>query len=500
MTSNVHLTDGLEQSNPIVNAFAKELANKKILILGFGREGQSSYRFLRRLVPNGMLTIMDQSPESVRQALADMGPIEGDDSLVDIVEESLYLQELETYDGIFKTPGIPGFLLSHISSDKIWSQSDWFLRFLGDRTIAVTGTKGKSTTSSMIAHVMKQMDRKVELVGNIGRPAFECLFDDDGKTYYVYEMSSFQTEFLKHRPIVGVVLNLFEEHLNNYVNYEAYQEAKLQLFKGRYAFDTPSLSIYGCDNALLKARVKDWTQDNQDRAKQTHSLHAFGNQKNNVLGHDGVFVADDQVIISEGKSSTLIGPTNFERHVLGSHNLLNSLVVIDAVTTFNAYHHHPVEPAQVIGHIGTFHGLRHRLQYIGTFHGCSYYNDSISTTPESCIQGAESIKNLEVLIVGGYNRGIHYESLMDYLIDREELTVLFLPETGHLIHEQLVKRHGDRTSWLQVSTVEEAVREAVHRVTESGAVLLSPAASSYNQYKNFEERGEDFIHWVTTYA
>jgi len=222
----------------------KKFDQKKILILGFGKEGRSTYELLKTSC-NGDLYIMDQNTEVAGDYIASKK-----DTHTKVLAKEDYLKNLDAFDLIFKTPGLPGYLLKDIKTEKISSQSQLFMEFLGDRCIGITGTKGKSTTSAIIAHVLEQAGVSVRLVGNIGFPSLESLLDDDGQTLYAYEMSSFQTEFLRTGPRIGVILNLFQEHLNNYEGYNDYQESNMERHKShtRHKRRQPTRSVRAMKN------------------------------------------------------------------------------------------------------------------------------------------------------------------------------------------------------------------------------------------------------------
>ena len=229
--------------------------NKKILILGFGREGKTSYHFLRRLLPEQHFWLMDEAVIDPQDSVFWQEEKAGFDTNVSFLTGTQYLQDLANYDMIFKTPGLPGYRLQGVPAEKITSQTNEFAAQVGSRVIGITGTKGKSTTSSLVYAGLKALGPDALLVGTIGKPALELLLEEEPERLYVYEMSSHQTQFLRYPLRVGVVLNLFEEHLDNYTDYEEYIQAKLNI--GRYS-GPDSLFLYGCDNDKLKSYAGLW--------------------------------------------------------------------------------------------------------------------------------------------------------------------------------------------------------------------------------------------------
>jgi len=476
------------QWNDIKQALEKRFFEKKIIIVGFGREGISTYRLLKKLSMPYELYIMDQEPTTAKGFLATL-----QDEITVVLPKEDYLKDLDTYDVIFKTPGLPGFLLKTIASDKILSQADLFMEYMGAYSIGVTGTKGKSTTSSLIAHVLSGLGIQVNLVGNIGYPALECLVNHKDGQMYVYEMSSFQTEFLHHGPHIRVILNLFEEHLNNYESYRAYQDSKLQLFLAQSALEHGNdLCIYGSNNQLLRERVAQMDFD------KNQSVETFGYKKNNVLNHPGVFLEDSQIYYTDAYNQKIsYGTKEFQKELIGEHNLLNSLVVINIIHFLQQegkLDYQRVKPRDILKLIGTFKGLEHRLEKVATYQGITFYNDSISTIPEATLQAIGAIDTLKTLIIGGFDRGIDYVDFTKKLLTFKQLHIVCLPDTGHKIYQwaKQVDQEHVLHRWHQVQTVDEAVKLAYALTPVGYSCLLSPAASSYNCYKNFEERGDHF--------
>jgi len=464
--------------------------NKKILILGFGKEGMSTYQLLKRLDIDLNLTIMDQNFDNVKSFLADCG-----DRKTLVTSDSMYLKSLEIYDVLFKTPGLPSFLLEGVDIDKITSQSQLFMTYLSDRTIGVTGTKGKSTTSSIIKHVLEGAGLHVKLIGNIGVPSLEALVDDDGMTYYVCEMSSFQTEYLHIGPRYRVILNLFQEHLNNYKGYDEYQESKLQLFRAATKTNDKNMCIFGCDNSTLVEKMKTL----RGIEHPNKAFLSFGYLENNSLEDDGYFIQDEWIVKKQGTVIQPIISTHFSRKLLGEHNLINALVTFIIVDELNAEGVIQLSTQRLIELIGQFKGLRHRLEDIGTFNGITFYNDSISTIPEATMKAVEAISSISTLIIGGFDRTIDYQAFAKYLNklqDTQPMSIICLPTTGHKIATLM----GNPAYCHYVETMQEAVQLSYSITPVGKGCLLSPAASSFNQYKNFEDRGEHFTECVKEFG
>jgi UDP-N-acetylmuramoyl-L-alanine--D-glutamate ligase len=459
------------------NFYTKRYQGKKLAILGFGREGQSSYRWLRQMGVTDTLTIIDENFEAVQNWQAEH-PTEAV-ALRQFQPERA--PELNQFDLIFRTPGFSRTKLLEVEPQRLTSQTNELLLTQAHRTIAITGTKGKSTTSSLTSAVLTRLGVKVQLVGNIGQPALDMLLQDDGEGWFVYEMSSYQAENITVAPAIGVVINLFEEHLDHYVDFVDYISAKLNLI----TLPDQRLAIYGSDNQLLK----------QNRSQiQAKKVRGFGLKTNRPEQESGIYLDADaqQIVRCDAGDEQVLMSADFPRQLRGQHNLLNSLVALLVADEVIGLTTENIALAQSA--IAEFAGLEHRLEYVGKFRGIDFYNDSISTIPEAMERAIEAIANVQTVIVGGQDRGIHREGMIEYLNQRPHLKLICLPDTGHQIFDRLTNEK------YRVDNLEQAVKIA-YQVTDAGqACVLSPASPSYTFFKNFEERGRIFKQQVVDQA
>ena len=411
----------------IINDITKYLEGKKVLILGFGREGKATYNFIKKYIPNLEIGIADFDEIDINEVT-----FCGKD----------YLKSIYNYDVVIKSPGIPYKDLDLTGFNGIiTSQTDLLLKFNRNNIIGITGTKGKSTTSSLIFNILKKGNVNVKLIGNIGVPPFECLEEFDDDINLVYEMSSHQLENVTNSPHIAILLNIFEEHLDHYNSYEDYQLAKVNIFRWQNNND---YLICNKSNELVKKYVEEFC--NSKNIEIIDNWKEYGN-------------------------------------LLGEHNKLNVKIAVSVAKLFN------IEDDVIKSAIAEFKSLPHRLEYVGEFNGIKYYNDSIATVPQATIAAVESIKELDTLIIGGMDRGINYNDFIEYLNNSEIKNIILAYETGIKIANKL-KRSGIYL----VKDLEEAVSVA-KRVTEK-VCLLSPAAASYGYFKNFEERGNYFKELV----
>ena len=387
-----------------------EFDDKSILIWGYGREGRSTEEFLKTACRPKKIEIFEGKKEDIREDL---------------------------YDLIIKSPGI----VMEEDDPKVTSQTEIFLKAHRKNTIGITGTKGKSTTSAMLYHVLREcLDRKVILLGNIGEPCLNHYEEMSEDAVAVFEMSCHQLAHTKVSPHIAVFLNLFEEHLDYYGTFEKYARAKR------------NITLYQDDTDVL------YLGENLDISTAAKT----------------VVISRDQV-------------ADYDLQVLGEHNDYNAEFVCRIATE-----QFGIQKDKVLESLKGFTGLPHRLQLLGEKDGISYYDDSISTIPSATISALRSVDNAYSVLIGGMDRGIHYEELTDFVRAHPEYAYIFMYESGQRIYRELQE--------LQNCCFEQDLAAAVERakrITPQGkACILSPAAASYGYFKNFEERGERFRAYV----
>lgn len=452
----------------MINRLIKYLKDKKILILGFGVEGYSTYNLIRRHLPNKEIFISDAN-----SSFLDRFPEVGKDRNVKIVAQEDYLKELEQYDVIMKTPGL-SFKNIDTSKfiDKIKSQLELFLEFIDVFTIGVTGTKGKSTTSSLIYHIISKQHEDVHLLGNIGVPLFDEIDKLNENSIVVLELSSHQLEFVKVAPNIAILLNIFEEHLDHYKSYEHYINAKLNIC--RYQENNDYL-LYNIDNICLMEHIK-----NMGTLKQNvYEISYNGSDK--VNNSDTIIIRKENTILSEDGKVLYVDSEN--RKLLGNHNFNNIMFAITVAKIMN------LNLEKAMKDIYECAPLAHRMEFVGVFDGIQYYNDSIATIPASTINCIETLKNVDTLIIGGKDRGIDYTEFANFLSKSNIKNLICLPDTGWNIADMVI--NADMKIY-KVEDMYMAVDCAKRATRKNSICLLSPAASSYGFFKNFEERGNLF--------
>ena len=439
-----------------MNKIIEQLQNKNIIILGFGMEGKSTYNYIRKYLKDIKLTIMDSNYQNITL----------DDKNVEIID--IDYNKFNNYDLIFKSPGISFKDLDTTSfKDKITSQLEIFLETTPSYTIGITGSKGKSTTTSLIYKIINDQNIKSYIVGNIGKPILDIVDEVDENTYVVIECSSHQLEYTKVSPNIGIILNLFEEHLDHYKSKEHYYMAKMNLVNYQSNKD---YFIYSSDNEDLKNHI--------DIINTNATKLDINNIKNN---NSYTYIKDNYIYVNDKK----LYDVNTKRKIQGIHNLKNIMFTLTISEILK------LDINKTIESISNFEPLPHRMELVGTYNEITYYNDSIATIPNATINGIEALSNVNTIIIGGKDRGIDYSLLKEYLINSEIENIVCLPDTGYTIGKEITNKNV-----YYVKTVEEAV-DIAREVTKKNTIcLLSPAASSYGFYKNFEERGNRFKEYI----
>ena len=410
------------------------LSNKPVLILGFGREGRSTLRFLEKYVPDAFVAVADKN-EGALDEPRDKG--------LPVFSGDRYLEVINNYPVVIKTPGISLREFKVAEGVEITSQTDLFLSEFHCQTIGITGTKGKSTTTSLIYHLLKSSGRDAILTGNIGIPCFDIIEQIHEDSVIVYELSAHQLEYVHNSPRVGVLLNVFEEHLDHFGTFERYKQAKFNLLR----------FMDGDDFAVVHDSLM---------------METLGLGVNNVMFSLMDFDIDEDAL-----------------PLLGAHNLLNVKAALCACAAYGA------DPDQLIPYLYSFTPLEHRLEPVGTFGGVTFVNDSISTIPQAAISACEALGRVDFLLLGGFDRGIDYEPLAAYLLGHPVPHLLFTGKAGERMMG-ILKARGVEADMQPYSDMEAAFAYLRCHACAGDVCLLSPAASSYDQYKNFEERGAKF--------
>lgn len=439
------------------------LLGKNIAILGFGMEGKSTYHFIRKYT-DMPLTIIDKN--DVRDKNSDL--FEQDSNLNFIIGED-YLDRLDGFDLIIKSPGV---ITKDIDTTNIpfTSQLELLLSVNREHVIGITATKGKSTTTSLTYEVLRANGIDAKIVGNIGKPIFDEIENMNKDTFMVVEMSALQLEFVTNSPHISAILNLYEDHLDHSGTVEHYHENKLQIFKHQTEDD---YAIYCSDIEPLNSYI-----DNKYKAKK-YRIQLSSNEIDSCTTH----IRDNKVYLN-GKE---IFDLATELHLLGEHNLRNIMVALTISEIMG------LDLSKSIEAITNFKPLEHRIELVGKYNDIIFYNDSIATIPNATISAVKALKNVDTLIFGGMDRGIDYTELIDFLNSGIVRNLICMPSTGYKVADKI---NNNSVYVYKIETLEEAVRKAKEVTTKEKICLLSPAAASYEYFKNFEEKGNAYKKMV----
>lgn len=430
----------------------------KIAVIGFNTEGQASYEYFR--AHGDEITICDQNaslaiPEGVE---AQLGPH--------------YLDQLDKFDLIVRTPGLPP---QHILAanptveHKITSGTNEFLRAVTTKNIiGITGTKGKGTTSTLIAKILEAAGKKVWLGGNIGVPVLGFIHDIKPDDWVVLELSSFQLIDLRYSPHIGVCLMIVPEHLNWHTDLKEYTDAKQNLFANQTPEDT---AIYFNENETSKALAT---------ASPGKKIPYYASPGAYVEG--GFIKIDNQPICQ----------TN-ELKLLGEHNWQNVCAAVTAAWQIT----HNTEALKSV--LTSFTGLPFRLEFVRDFNGVSYYNDSFGTTPETAAVALQAIKSPKIIILGGSDKGASYEALAQTVINTNVRAVVVIGEIAPKITAAL-QAAGYTAIYDGGKDMLSIVDTARRLAQPSDAILLSTGAASFGLFKDYKDRGNQFTEVVQALA
>lgn len=426
--------------------------NKTICILGFGREGKSTYKMIEKYC----------SPKAL--AIADLNDIDreanGISENVDLICGKDYQQCLDRFDMVFKSPGI--VLEKPVSQLKcqITCETQVFFECFREQIIGITGTKGKSTVTSLIYHVLDESGIDCRIAGNIGIPVFDIAEGMNEDTIVVCELSCHQLEYMTVSPKYAVFLNLYEEHLDHYGTMWNYYNAKKNIYLHQQENDV----------LLINSEIA-------PKERITWNTYTVSDKNSDA----DIFVSGGMVHCTEPYAI----PTDKVK-LLGTHNHYNIAVAYYITTMF-------IREEDFTKALCTFSPLAHRLEYVDTVHGIRWYDDSISTACATAISAVQSVPDVGTVLIGGMDRGIDYAPLVDFLA-KADVRVICMETSGKRVYDMILARDSFRNKERVHYTdhLDGAVKLAAEITPEGMSCVMSPAAASYGIFKNFEERGDAF--------
>lgn len=423
-------------------------SSQSIAIVGFGKEGQSTYRFLRKYFPHKKIRILDENRALYLDN--DNAPMDADllrklrhDSKVEQIVGEDAFSNIGVQDVLFKSPGIAQNKLLVEEETYLTSQADLFVQLFGSQTIGVTGTKGKSTTSYAIDHVLRENGKPSMLVGNIGTPVLDIADRVKQDSVIVFEMSSFQTESLHSAPHIGVFTSLYTDHMDYYASVDEYKQAKRHLFDLQTKDD---ICIYRDDypeivRLLATCKAKKITY-NAESAKEINLP---------VPAHVRI-------------------------------NYVPSLLIAAM---------YGVSKEQALSSLTTLRPLPGRLELVGTHRHIAFYDDALATIPEATIAALDSVPNVKTLLVGGYDRKQNYRKLAEKIASSSVDTLILFPTTGQEVG-RLTQEIRPEIRCIPANSMEDAVRAAYTYTPEGSSVLLSTASPSFGLFADYKDRSEQY--------
>jgi UDP-N-acetylmuramoylalanine--D-glutamate ligase len=373
---------------------------------------------------------------------------------------------------IVVSPGVPAKLppldQARTKGVPVWSEVELAWRFLRGKLVAITGSNGKTTTTSLVAHLLKTAEIPMLVGGNIGVPLLALVERSLDTTVTVAEISSFQLETIEaFRPEIGVLLNLSPDHLDRHATFDEYARAKMRMFENQLDRDA----------AVLNADDPEVTR----RMPSKPHIYWFSRQKRVA---EGTFIRDDKIVFRADGAETVLARRE-EIPLRGEHNVENVLAACAAAYLAGA------APAAIAAGVKSFPGVEHRLEFVAEISGIAFYNDSKATNVDATLKAVESFPGPLIVILGGKDKGSPYTPLREPLAKRARLAILIGAAT-----EKIATDLEGVVALEQAGTLARAVEMAMERARPGDTVLLAPACASFDQFENFEHRGRIFKELV----
>ena len=435
------------------------LSDKRVGVIGAGVSNMPLIRMLR--AAGVRVTVHDKKePTELGDGYATLATLG-----VDFVLGPHYLDALDE-DVIFRTPGVhPRFLEKARANGSEISEMELFFSVCPCPIIGITGSDGKTTTTTLVSEILKHAGYTVHLGGNIGTPLLPRVDTMTENDLAVVELSSFQLMGMKHSPHIAAITNLTPNHLDYHKDFDEYVQAKTAIYRNQGENDKLILNL---DDEV------------------TRSLKASGNlfctSKTQELAN-GVFLKDDVIYIADGGVRRELMPAADIR-IPGAHNVYNMMMAAAVVQGY-------ASDDDIRAVATTFGGVEHRIEFVREKDGVKYYNDSIASSPTRTIAGLNSFQQKVILIAGGYDKHIPYDVLGQPICDHVKL-LLLTGATAPKIRECVENIEGEHPPIVEVENLETAVQEAAARAESGDVVIMSPASASFDRFKNFMERGKLF--------
>lgn len=459
----------MEYKNEKLEEFNNFVKNKKIAIIGLGVSNIPLLDYFHEL--NSKISVFDNREKE-----------ELDSTIIDKIYNygiTYYggknnLENLNGFDIIFRSPSVMPYREElQKESDRgaiITTEIEMVLKLTPSKTIGITGTEGKTTTTSIIYEIIKKAGYNCFLGGNIGKPIFTLVKDMTPDDVIILEMSSFQLTNMDVSPDISVVTNIFPDHLNVHSSYEEYREQKKNIFKYQ---SEKGITVLNYDNEFTR-----------QFAKETNGKVIFFSSKEKL--EDGyIYDTSDETIkyCEDGVRRHLIKKGDIK--LRGIHNYENICAALAATKTL-------VDIDTAVETIKNFKGVEHRLEFVRELNNVKWYNDSIGTSPASTIAGLNAFNEDIILLAGGSDKGLDYKEVGEAIAKKVRTLILTGPTATKIEEATRNAVNGDKVEICFVENLEEAVKLANKKAKKGDIVLLSPASASFDAFKNFEDRGNKF--------
>lgn len=461
--------------NTNLEEFERYARGKKVAIIGIGVSNLPLLEYFYDL--NARVTIFD-SKESNQISVEAMQKIEkygfefigGKDSL----------SRLKGFDIIFRSPSCmpdrPELVEAVENGAVLTSEIEMVLKLAPCKVIGVTGTEGKTTTTTLINEIVKKSGRKTYLGGNMGKPIFTKIRNIKPENIIILELSSFQLSDMDISPDISVVTNIYPDHLNVHKSYEEYREAKKNIFE------------YQSENGIVVLNYDN--EFTREFAKEANGKVIFFSSKEKL---------DDGFIYDKADGTIKYCEDGVRRHIIkkediklrGIHNYENICAAIAATSSI-------VDVDTQIKAIEEFTGVEHRLEFVRELNNVKWYNDSIGTSPASTIAGLNSFDEDIILLAGGSDKGLDYEEVGKTIARKVRALILTGPTSEKIENATKQALNGKSIEIYYTSNMQESVNLAKDIAKAGDVVLLSPASASFDLYKNFEDRGHQFKDCVNS--
>lgn len=453
-----------------------DLKGKRVLVIGSGLSGVGSVKLLDQIGAHPVMLEENTkvTEEDIRKKL-----YEEDRDKTEIIIGEITDDTLKTISLVVPSPAVPldspTVMRIKALSIPIWSEIELAYNFSKGNMVAITGTNGKTTTTTLVGEIMKAHYESVYVVGNIGVSFAENALGMKDDTVIVGEISSFQLEAVDNfHAKVSAILNITPDHLNRHHTMECYASMKENITNKQTAEDTCVLNY---DNEYTR-----------DFGKRCPSKVVFFSTKEELK--DGFFLDGDNIVMATGGSKTVIMNIH-DMNLVGLCNVENVMAAIAMSLAME------VPLSTILEVIRNFKAVEHRIEFVATKRGVDYYNDSKGTNPDAAIQGIKAMSKPTILIGGGYDKGSEYDEWLECFGDTVKLLVL-IGQTKEKIAE-CAKKHGF-TNYVFKDTYEEALEFCTESAQPGDAVLLSPACASWDMFPSYEVRGKKFKEYVNKIA